>query len=262
MTQPASLPVSAASPMVTDRALLTVLNDPARRAMYELLAQQAGVRVVQAEGALHALTQLERTKVDAIICDASMPDMTGAEFCSVIEGDHSSRNLPVYLIPSPSADEDSRKYVSVTAGPEILANAFRKLGLDHSRLPAPLNSSAQSQLDGSVQPFGLAEFLNWVAELGFSGHWLIYIHPKVGGKHTAHIAMNRGKVVYAEFGGRAGKQAILHLMRHIERHPQAEFRFYQSEDLPLGQTEEFTQSTARLLIELAVDLDESSVKPN
>lgn len=245
------------------RSLLTVLNDPSRSAMYQLLAEQSGVNVIHTEGALHALTQLERTRVDAIICDALMPDMTGAEFCSVIEGDRQSRNLPVYLIPSPSDGEDGRRYVSVTSGPEILANAFRRLGLDGSKLPAPINLNARPQLDGHLRPFGLPDFLNWVAEMGFSGHWLIYVHPKAGGKHTGHVAMSKGKVVYAEFGGRAGKQAMLYLMRHIDQHPQTDFRFHLCDELPaFSHSPDFTQSTARLLIELAVDLDESSVKTN
>lgn len=55
--------------------------------MYEHLSSQVGVQVVHAEGALHALTQLERTRVDAITFDAVTPDMTGAEFCSEPEPD-------------------------------------------------------------------------------------------------------------------------------------------------------------------------------
>lgn len=243
-------------------AVLTVLNDPARAAMYEYLAGQAGVTVYHADGALHALTQLERTPVDAIICDSQMEDMTGAEFCSVIEGDSQSRNLPVYLIPQPDESANAKRYVSVAAGPEVLARAFKKLGLDAGRYPIPMNAKVQPQLDGHLGPFNLADFLNWVAELGFSGHWLITVRPDSGGQHTGHIAMSKGKVVYGEFAGRAGKKALLSLLRSIEQHRVTEFRFYQSGDLDLGQTPEFTQSTARLLIELAVDLDESSVKSN
>lgn len=246
---------------VQNPSILTILNDPARANMYELLAKQMGVQVFHAEGALHALTQLERTKVHAIICDAQMPDMTGAEFCSIVEGDAITRRLPVYLIPNSAQSLSTATwYTSVAAGPEILSRVFRQLGLDQKTYPIPINSEIKPQLDGAVNPFTLADFLNWVAELGFSGHWMVTVKPANGGAHTGHIAMNAGKIIYAEFGGCAGKKAILMLLKNIDHHTQSEFSFFRSEPIELTETSEFTQSTARLLIEMAVDFDEDQVR--
>lgn len=246
---------------MTARALLTVLNSPERAVMYGHLAAQAGVQAIHAEGALHALTQLERTPVDAIICDAQMPDMTGAEFCSVVAGDHSSSRLPVYLIPSPPEGADDHRFLTLPAGPEVLARAFRQLGLDTARYPAPLNGALQPELTGMVGSIGLPEFLGWVADLEFSGHWLVTTRPEGGSQRTGHLAMNGGRLVYAEFGGLAGKQALLALLRFIDRHQATEFSFYRAPEVQVHRASEFTQSTARLLIELAVDLDESSLRP-
>lgn len=244
---------------MTRPSMLTVLNSPERAAMYGHLAAQMDIQVIHAEGALHALTQLERTPVDAIICDAQMPDMTGAEFCSVVAGDQAQSRLPVYLIPSPAAGAEDHHFLTLPAGPEVLARAFRQLGLDMARSPVPLNTRITPELGGHLGTFGLPEFLSWVGELEFSGHWLITTRPGGGSQRTAHLAMNRGRVVYAEFGGLSGKRAILSLLRFIERHGATEFSFYRAPEIQLHSTGEFTQSTARLLIELAVDLDESSV---
>lgn len=240
--------------------MLTILNNPARAAMYAYLSGQVGVQVVHAESALHALTQLERTQVDAIICDATMPDMTGAELCSVVAGDQTTRRLPVYLIPGAPEGGDHR-FVTLPAGPEVLARAFRQLGVDMARYPVPMNTHQRPQLDGELGPTGLAEYLNWVAELEFSGHWLITVRPEGGSQRTGHLAMSGGKVVYAEFGGRSGKAAIFTLLRFIELHPAAEFSFFRTPEVPVHDADAFTLSTARLLIELAVDLDESSARP-
>ncbi|GHF36831.1 CheY-like chemotaxis protein [Deinococcus metalli] len=240
--------------------MLTVLNNPARAAMYGHLARQVGVQVVHAEGALHALTQLERTSVDAIICDAQMPDMSGAEFCSVVAGDDSTSRLPVYLIPG-APDAGDHRFMTLPAGPEVLARAFRQLGVDMAHYPVPMNTRRRPELDGHLGAPSLPEFLNWVADLAFSGHWLVTVRPEGGSQRTGHLAMNAGQVVYAEFAGRSGKAAILALLKFIEQHPAAEFSFYRSPEVPVHDAQDFTQSTARLLIELAVDLDESSARP-
>ena len=118
------------------------------------------------------------------------------------------------------------------------------------------------QLDGQLGSTGLPEYLNWVAELQFSGHWLITVRPEGGSQRTGHLAMSGGKVVYAEFGGRSGKAAILTLLRFIDLHAAAEFSFFCTPEVPVHDADAFTLSTARLLIELAVDLDESSARPS
>jgi CheY-like chemotaxis protein len=235
-------------------SVLTVLNDPARAAMYGHLAQLAGVQVIQAEGALHALTQLERTPVDAIICDATLPDMTGEEFCSVLEGDGQPDRLTVYLIPNVPGDGEAGR----AAGPEVLIRAFEGLGLEPGRYPVPLNGSAPTQLSGELGAFGLAEFLNWVAELGYTGHWLVTAGAPQRPGPCGHLTMQAGRLNYAEFGGRSGKAALLELLTCLEQRGGGEFRFYQCAQLPATSHPDFTQSTSRLLIELAVSLDEAA----
>jgi CheY-like chemotaxis protein len=237
----------------TGRSVLTVLNDASRAAMYSHLAELAGVTVVQADGALHALTQLERTPVDAIICDAQMTDMSGAEFRSILEDDALTGGVPIYLI---GEDEDGAPgWPTSSAGPQVLAEALEALGVDDSAYPLPLRATARPQLSGQLEPFSLSEFLNWAAELACSGHWLITVSAAGGPPSSGHLAMSAGRLTYAEFAGRAGRGAVLELLRHSD-HCGGQFRFYHCPSLPPGRQTDLSGPTNRLLMELAVDLDE------
>ena len=233
----------------TGRSVLTVLNDASRAEMYTHLAAQAGVTVIQAEGALHALTQLERTPVDAVICDAQMSDMSGAEFRSILEHDAHTGDLPVYLIGD---DEQDRTGLGSPAGPQVLAEALGALGVDGAAYPLPLRATAAPQLSGQVEPFSLSEFLSWAAELACSGHWLITVGA---GSAVGHLTMNAGRLAYAEFAGLTGRAAVLELLRRSESGG-GQFRFYDCADLPPSRQPDLASPTARLLMELAVDLDE------
>lgn len=233
----------------TGRSVLTVLNDASRAEMYTHLAAQAGVTVIQAEGALHALTQLERTPVDAVICDAQMSDMTGVEFRSILEHDAHTGDLPVYLIGAP---EPGHPGVSSPAGPQVLADALGALGVDGAAYPLPLRTTAAPQLSGQLEPFSLSEFLSWAAELACSGHWLITVGA---GAAEGHLTMSAGRLAYAEFAGQTGRAAVLELLRRSE-HGGGQFRFYDCANLPPSRQPDLASPTTRLLMELAVDLDE------
>ncbi|GGL79650.1 hypothetical protein GCM10010840_16910 [Deinococcus aerolatus] len=236
----------------TGLSVLTVLNDSSRAAMYGHLAALAGVTVIQADGALHALTQLERTPVDAIICDAQMSDMSGAEFRSILQHDAHTGDLPVYLI----GDEvPGVSGLSGPAGPQVLAEALDALGVNGAAYPLPLRATAAPQLSGQLDPFSLTEFLNWAAELACSGHWLVTVSAGGSPPCSGHLTMTVGRLTYAEFAGLAGRAAVLELLRRSERGV-GQFRFYDCADLPAGRQPDLAASTPRLLMELAVDLDE------
>lgn len=239
----------------TGRSVLTVLNDPSRAAMYGHLAELAGVTVIHADGALHALTQLERTPVDAIICDSVMSDMSGLEFRGILRDDAHTGSLPLYLIGD--GEHDPPDLPTNSAGPQVLAEALEALGVDDAAYPLPLRANARPQLSGQLEPFSLSEFLNWAAELECSGHWLITVGAAGNASRSGHLTMSAGRLTYAECAGRAGRDAVLELLRHSEQGG-GQFRFYDCPSLPPGLQADLTGPTNRLLMELAVDLDETA----
>lgn len=239
--------------------ILTILQDPVRTAMYESLARRAGVHLIAAQGALHALTQLERTPVDAIICDAVMDEMTGEEFRTVTEQEGHTAGVPVFILPdnealSGQADLGMPAYT----GPELLSLVFSHLEVDEQRFPVPMNSLATPQLQGDLDAFTLSEFLNWVSEMKFHGHWLITVNDHGGAERSAHLFMQDGNLSYVEYAGLIGKGALFTLLRHIERYPSTRFRFYKTDTALPAHAADLKKPTNRLLMELAVAMDNLS----
>lgn len=236
--------------------LLTIIEDDSRASMYELLMREAGVEVVHAEGALHALTQLERLSIDAVVCEALMEDMTGEEFQAVLAEDDRTREVPVFILPDSvalSGDSDFEK--PAPCGPVLLTRVLGHLKADAGTFPEAMNPAARAQLQGDLSVFQLPELLNWVSEMRLHGHWVVKVQDAKGNRRSAHLYMKDGNLAYAEFAGFLGRKAMFALMRAITAHSQASFRFLRMERaLPLVPSD-LKQSTARLLIELAVDLD-------
>lgn len=235
--------------------VLTIMADPVRTAMYDALARRAGVQLISAEGALHALTQLERTPVDAIICDAHMDEMSGEEFRAVTEQEEHTSAVPVFILPDSEALSGQQGLgVPAYTGPELLSLVLTHLERDEGSFPVPMNPQQAPQLQGDLDAFTLTEFLNWVAEMKFNGHWIITLQDAEQRERSAHLFMQNGNVVYVEFGGLVGKGALFWLLRSIEQFSAA-FRFYKTDlTLPL-RSEDLKLSTPRLLMELAVAMD-------
>lgn len=235
--------------------ILTIMADPVRTAMYDTLARRAGVNLISAEGALHALTQLERTPVDAIICDAQMDEMTGEEFRAVTEQESHTSGVPVFILPDSEAVAGQASLsMPAYTGPELLSLVLTHLEIDEKRFPVPMNPAQSPQLQGDLDAFTLTEFLNWVAEMKFNGHWIITLKDEASAERSAHLFMQNGNIVYVEFGGLIGKGALFSLLRSIERYSTT-FRFYKTDlTLPV-RSENLKLSTPRLLMELAVAMD-------
>lgn len=241
-------------------SLLTIVEDSPRAFMYENLAQEVGINIFHSEGALHALTQLERIAVGAVICDHQMADMTGAEFRSVVE-EETEGNVPVFVLPSPDDFTSSGILKSDDKyGTELLKDVLMALGISEDDFPVPMNSNAKAQLTGDLDQFALPDLLNWVAEMRFNGHWLIDVHQHPDEGHQSrsqgcHMVMEDGRVRYAEFAGQTGKVAMFTLLRAIEEHPKTTFEFFKVKDSVKVSSGDLNQTTQRLLMELAVDMD-------
>lgn len=240
--------------------LLTILDDDSRASMYETLMREAGVEVIHAEGALHALTQLERVPVDAIICDPHMEDMTGEDFKAVVAEEAHTASVPVFILPDSGVLSGQQGLeTSAPSGPQLLTRVLGHLQTDAALFPAPMNPAAKAQLQGDLATFSLPELLNWVSEMRLHGHWLVTVQDSPGNTRSAHLFMKDGTLVYAEYAGLIGKAGLFALMRAIEQQPQATFRFLQLERPLILAPSDLGHSTARLLMELAVDLDHLQV---
>lgn len=243
------------------KTVLTIMSDPARVQMYDHLARYAGANTLHADGALHALTQLERSPTDVVICEAQMDDMSGEEFRMVVQEEAKTSLVPVFILPDPEQLSGQLDLgVPALCGPEVLRQALQVIGLSPERFAPPMNTEHKPQLQGDLDQFALPDFLNWVSEMQFHGHWLVTVADAANHERTAHLLMERGNVSYAEFAGHTGKAAMFSLLRTIHQQPRTAFQFFKTEEHLNLVSEDLRKSTARLLMELAVDMDHLSVQ--
>jgi two-component system cell cycle sensor histidine kinase/response regulator CckA len=86
------------------RLLLIDDEDVTRLVLKELLSA-LGYEVLEADAGRSGLDLLERERVDAVITDFSLPDLTGAEVARAVKAAHP--RLPVILLTGWDPDEEN-----------------------------------------------------------------------------------------------------------------------------------------------------------
>ncbi|GHG11674.1 hypothetical protein GCM10017783_25010 [Deinococcus piscis] len=234
------------------KRIFVVMSDPARAALIGWLISAAGARPSLSEGALPALTELERSEVDAVICSEDVGDMTGEDFRNILRYEPATRLTPVYLITSQTgqqhAEPPNYNVEPATNTLDLVRMVLQQVGVPAG--PALPCDSAPGDLRGQMGEVGLAELISWVAEMQLSGHWLIESQDRRG-----YLLMQGGDITYAEFGGHTGHAALLELLDRVGQDPDSRFRFCRAE-LPSGPPpRNIEERTERLLMEVTVDLD-------
>jgi putative two-component system response regulator len=84
--------------------LLVDAVDLNRRVLRATLAS-TGARFVEAKGPLQAFEILQRERVDLVVCDMFLPDLSGLEFCRRLKSDRNTNLLPVLMLTSVEGSE-------------------------------------------------------------------------------------------------------------------------------------------------------------
>ena len=82
----------------TDTCVLLVEDDKALRRYLEVVLQRAGYRVESAADGLEAMKVLLNKRIDLVITDAVMPNLSGNELCRFIRGTKRLAELPIVLL--------------------------------------------------------------------------------------------------------------------------------------------------------------------
>lgn len=69
-----------------------------RRIIRNMLRQLGYTNIVEAEDGVMALSMLQRDKIDFVISDWNMPNMSGLELLKAIRTDDSLKSIPVLMI--------------------------------------------------------------------------------------------------------------------------------------------------------------------
>jgi len=110
--------------------LLCIDDEPNVLAVRKMLLESVGYRVLLAESGPIGLKILQREKVDTVILDFRMPEMTGAEVAECIRQTHPG--MPIIMLSAfvdLTADQlkDVDAYVTKGEAPEVLLGTIQNL---------------------------------------------------------------------------------------------------------------------------------------
>lgn len=87
-------------PANPSRKILVVEDSITTRQAIVLMLQKAGYQVYQAQNGYEALTQLEKQKIELVLCDLEMPGMNGFEFLRRVQQQPNLANIPILMLTS------------------------------------------------------------------------------------------------------------------------------------------------------------------
>jgi CheY-like chemotaxis protein len=244
------------------RILVVDGGTPAMRSLARWLAA-AGEDVAQAPTALFALTALEWTPPDLILCSATLPDMSGEEFCAIVRGDPQTNAIPFVLVGAPAAPGAERV---ARAGADLILADASGLSVLRGGLPALLRDTADSSTSrrardqigerplrgfaGSLEVLDVATVIQAVAHTNMTGRLSVMLDAGDG-----LVVFDRGRPIHAEFGGEHGEPAIVGLLTFRARG--GSFAFAPLEDGgAAGEPRTIDATAEKLLLTAAAHIDE------
>jgi CheY-like chemotaxis protein len=100
MAKDQTSPASDAAPdaSVSQRCVLLVEDDRSLRRYLEVALQRAGYRVIAAADGIEALQHAYSSRVDIVITDAIMPQLSGPQLAALLRGNPKFAHLPIVLL--------------------------------------------------------------------------------------------------------------------------------------------------------------------
>ncbi|MTV40061.1 hybrid sensor histidine kinase/response regulator [Duganella radicis] len=93
------------APQAQGRAIMVVDDSLTVRRVTQRLLEREGYRVLLAKDGVDALEQLQETRPDLMLVDIEMPRMDGFDLTRNVRGDERTRDIPIIMITSRSADK-------------------------------------------------------------------------------------------------------------------------------------------------------------
>jgi DNA-binding response OmpR family regulator len=93
--------LESAIPPAEESAPVRVLlaeDDRSLRRLLEVVLERAGYKVIPAGDGLEAMKLALSTRIDIVVTDATMPNLSGYEFCRFLRNSQTLAHLPVILL--------------------------------------------------------------------------------------------------------------------------------------------------------------------
>jgi class 3 adenylate cyclase/CheY-like chemotaxis protein len=144
--------------MTSDPAILVVDDLPRNIRLLEALLEPRGYKIISAGSGAEALERVGSERVDLVLLDVVMPEMSGFEVCRRLRADESTRFLPVVMI---TASGDRDKANAIDAG----ADDFITKPFDQAELLARVRSLLRIKQFHETITAQTAELEEWNREL-------------------------------------------------------------------------------------------------
>ena len=95
--------------------VLLAEDDRALRRFLEVVLQRAGYEVIPAADGLEAMKIALSSKIDIVVTDAMMPNLSGHELCRFVRNSQTLSHLPVILLSALERKETSQDSAQVDA---------------------------------------------------------------------------------------------------------------------------------------------------
>ncbi len=246
--------------------VLTAMTDVTfARSLHERFAKRFGgeLEIENAEGALYALTMLERDTPDLIISGKELGDMSGLDFHEIVRDDTSAKEVAFILLDPDAtqlASSDSDKFLEERAHPaDILKAAFELLianghiredrQVPRNRLRSNLQRN-DAKVSGTLEVFTLFDLVVSLTQKENSGRLYVLL-----GDTESAMFFEKGRFVHAEFEGVVGEDAVVRIFAEADKHKDAEFFFEPSEAALPKNSHTIYTTVQELLLKVAVELD-------
>jgi len=237
------------------KRLLLVIPDDLRRTVLAALAAAEGVDVIATSGSLQALTQLERTSPDLILCDDQPGDLSAQEFYEIVRSELGTSSTPLLLITDqplswldPLCDLSASHARTSLELLQLLGASFNH---DPFGLSAPLPVPNDAQMSGTLERMSLFDLFASLNQARRTGRLVLKI-----GSYQALLYLLHGEIRHAEYKGQFGSEALIHTLSAAELAPTSTFNLTVAPDSLFQQLPTtLPMPTSRLLLEMAVRLD-------
>ncbi len=95
--------------------VLLAEDDRALRRFLEVVLERAGYKVIPAGDGLEAMKLALSTRIDIVVTDATMPNLSGHEFCRFIRNSQTLAHLPVILLSAQERKDPNENLEQVDA---------------------------------------------------------------------------------------------------------------------------------------------------
>lgn len=110
-------PDAQLSPPESERQISVLLaeDDRALRRFLEVVLDRAGYKVISASDGLEAMKLVMSKRVDVVVTDAIMPNLSGHEFCRFLRNSPTLAHLPIILLSALEGQDGAQNREQVDA---------------------------------------------------------------------------------------------------------------------------------------------------